>query len=101
MDDIATNRKARRDYQIQEKFEAGIELRGTEVKSIRNGKINISDAFARVEKEQVFLYNCDIQPYEKASHEQHETRRVRRLLLNRREIDCGRLRAADTLLAEG
>tara|TARA_R110002049_G_scaffold84707_1_gene215542 strand:- start:1273 stop:1725 length:453 start_codon:yes stop_codon:yes gene_type:complete len=87
MDDISTNRKAPRDYHIQEKFEAGVELRGTEVKSIRNGKINISDAFARVEKGQVFLFNCDIQPYEKASHEQHETRRVRKLLLHKREID--------------
>lgn len=87
MDDISTNRKAPRDYHIQERFEAGVELRGTEVKSIRNGKINISDAFARVDKGQVFLFNCDIQPYEKASHEQHETRRVRKLLLHKREID--------------
>ncbi len=87
MDDVATNRKAPRDYHILEKFEAGMELKGTEVKSIRNGKINIGDAFARVERGQVWLYNCDIQPYEKASHEQHEPRRVRRLLMHKKEID--------------
>ncbi len=84
--DIASNRKAPRDYHILERYEAGIELRGTEVKSIREGKINISDAFARVEKGQVWLYNCDIQPYEKASHTQHELRRMRRLLLHKSEI---------------
>ncbi|MEZ5431248.1 MAG: SsrA-binding protein [Verrucomicrobiales bacterium] len=60
--EIATNGKARRDYHISETFEAGIELKGTEVKSIRLGKINLRDAFARVEGSQVFLYGCDIQP---------------------------------------
>ncbi len=84
--EIATNRKAGRDYHILERYEAGIELRGTEVKAIRLGKINISDAFARVEKGQVFLYGCDIQPYENASHTQHEPRRFRRLLLHKKEI---------------
>ena len=85
--EIATNRKAPRDFHILEKYEAGVELRGTEVKSIRSGKLNISDAFARVERGQVWLYNCDIQPYEKASWEQHEPRRCRRLLLHKREIN--------------
>ena len=85
--DIAVNRKAPRDYHILERYEAGMELRGTEVKSIRQGRINISDAFARVEKGQVWLYGCDIQPYDKASHTQHEPRRTRRLLLHKREID--------------
>jgi SsrA-binding protein len=85
--EIAANRKAPRDYHILERYEAGIELRGTEVKSIRDGKINLSDAFARVEKGQVWLYGCDIQPYVKASHTQHEARRVRRLLLHKSEID--------------
>ena len=84
--EIATNRKAPRDYHILERYEAGIELRGTEVKSIRAGKINISDAFARIEQGQVFLYGCDIQPYENASHTQHEPRRFRRLLLHKKEI---------------
>ena len=68
MSEIATNRKAPRDYHILEKYEAGIELRGTEVKSIRLGKLNISDAFARVDRGQLWLYGCDIQTYEKASH---------------------------------
>lgn len=85
--DIATNRKAGRDFHISDKYEAGIELRGTEVKSIRAGKINISDAFARVEKGQLFLYGCDIQPWETASFWfQHESKRPRRLLLHKREI---------------
>ena len=85
--DIATNRKAGRDFHISDKYEAGIELRGTEVKSIRAGKINISDAFARVEKGQLFLYGCDIQPWETASlWFQHESKRPRRLLLHKREI---------------
>lgn len=85
-DEIATNRKALRDYHILERYEAGLELRGTEVKSIRLGKLNISDAFARVERGQVWLYNMDVQAYEKASWEQHEPRRTRRLLLHKREI---------------
>ncbi|MFO1486657.1 MAG: SsrA-binding protein SmpB [Verrucomicrobiaceae bacterium] len=84
--EIATNRKAPRDYHILEKYEAGVELRGTEVKSIRLGKLNISDAFARVERGQVWLYGCDIQQYDKASHETHEPRRSRRLLLHKNEI---------------
>ncbi|MFM2169998.1 MAG: SsrA-binding protein SmpB [Verrucomicrobiota bacterium] len=85
--EIATNRKAGRDFHISDKFEAGIELRGTEVKSIRAGKINISDAFCRVEKGQLFLYGCDIQPWETASlWFQHEAKRPRRLLLHKREI---------------
>jgi SsrA-binding protein len=85
-DEIATNRKAPRDYHILERYEAGVELRGTEVKSIRQGKINISDAFARIDRGEAWLYNFDIQPYDKASHTQHETRRTRRLLLHKREI---------------
>jgi SsrA-binding protein len=85
-DEIATNRKALRDYHILERYECGVELRGTEVKSIRQGKLNISDAFARVERGQVWLYNMDIQIYDKASYEQHEPRRTRRLLLHKREI---------------
>jgi SsrA-binding protein len=85
--EIATNRKAGRDFHISEKYEAGIELRGTEVKSIRAGKINISDAFCRVEKGQLFLYGCDIQPWETASlWFQHESKRPRRLLVHKREI---------------
>src|SRR6059058_2342834 len=81
------NRKALRDYQILERYEAGIELKGSEVKSIRAGKANISDAFARIENGEAFLYNADIQPYEKASHEIPIAKRVRKLLLHRQEID--------------
>lgn len=81
------NRKALRDYHILERYEAGIELKGSEVKSIRGGKANINDAFARIENGQAFLYNADIQPYERASHEIPPPKRVRRLLLHRHEID--------------
>src|SRR3982750_2710389 len=81
------NRKALRDFHILERYEAGIELKGAEVKSIRAGKANISDAFARVEKGEAFLYNADISPYEKASHEVPPPKRARKLLLHRHEID--------------
>ena len=82
-----TNRKALRDYHILGRYEAGIELKGSEVKSIRAGKANISDAFARIENDEAFLYNADIQPYERASHEIPPAKRVRKLLLHRHEID--------------
>lgn len=85
--EISVNRKALRDYHILERFEAGIELKGTEVKSIRAGLANVNNGFARVENEQVFLHDVDIQPWAKASHEQHEPKRPRRLLLHRNEID--------------
>jgi SsrA-binding protein len=85
--EISSNRKARRDFNISDTYEAGVELKGTEVKSIRAGKANISDAFARVEKGQLFLYGCDIQPWETAAKWfQHEARRPRRLLVHKREI---------------
>lgn len=85
--DIATNRKAGRDFHIHEKFECGIELKGTEVKSIRAGKVNVADAFARVENGQVFLHGIHIQPWETAGEwYQHNVRRPRRLLLHKREI---------------
>lgn len=85
--DISVNRKALRDYHILDRIEAGIELKGTEVKSIRGGLANVNNAFARVEKGQLWLHDMDIQPYEKASHEQHEPKRLRRLLLHRQEIE--------------
>ncbi|MFL6584745.1 MAG: SsrA-binding protein SmpB [Chthoniobacterales bacterium] len=81
------NRKALRDFHILERYEAGIELKGSEVKSIRAGKANISDAFVRIEKGEAFLYNADIQPYERASHEVPPAKRPRKLLLHRQEID--------------
>src|SRR5215469_5734465 len=84
--EIASNRRAFHNYQIVDRIEAGIELRGTEVKSIRAGLANLSNAFARVENGEVFLYDADIQPYERASHTQHEPKRRRKLLLHKGEI---------------
>lgn len=80
------NAKAGRDYFIQDRFEAGIALHGTEVKSIRSGHAQISDAFARVEKGEVWLLNAHIDPYEYGSTNNHDARRQRKLLLNRSEI---------------
>jgi SsrA-binding protein len=85
--EIVTNRKALRDYHILETLEAGIELKGTEVKSIRAGLVNLQGSFARLEGRELFLYDSDIQPYSRASHEQHEPKRRRKLLLHRVEID--------------
>ena len=85
--EITTNRKALRDYHILERFEAGIELTGTEVKSIRDGLVSMQGAFARVDGRDLRLYDTSIQPYAKASHEQHEAKRPRKLLLHRSEID--------------
>lgn len=84
--DISVNRRALHDYHVLERFEAGIELKGTEVKSIRGGLANLNQAFARVENGQVFLYDADIQPYIRASFEQHVSKRPRRLLLHKAEI---------------
>ena len=84
---VTANKKAWHDYFVDERFEAGIELVGTEVKSIRAGKVNVADAFARVEKGQIFLYGCDVQPWETAGKWfQHEAKRPRRLLMHKREI---------------
>ena len=80
------NAKAGRDYFIEDKFEAGVALRGTEVKSIRNGHAQISDAYARVEGGEVWLCNAHIDPYEYGTSSNHEARRQRKLLLNRSEI---------------
>lgn len=85
--EIITNRKALHDYHILERYEAGLELKGTEVKSIRAGLANLTNAFAIVEKKQVFLHGADIQPYVRASHEQHDSKRPRKLLLHKNEIE--------------
>jgi SsrA-binding protein len=84
--DISVNRKALHDYLVLDRLEAGIELKGTEVKSIRDGLANLNNAFAKVEGGQVFVYDLDIQPYARASFEQHLPKVPRRLLLNRQEI---------------
>ena len=85
--EIATNRKAFRDYAVLDKIEVGIILAGTEVKSIRAGLVSLQAAYAKVENGEVFLYDMDIQPYERASHEQHEAKQKRKLLLHAREIN--------------
>jgi len=84
--DIVTNSKARRDYHILETFEAGIVLHGTEVKALRAGKGQISDAFARVENNQVFLHNAHIDEYAQGNLQNHEPKAVRKLLLHKTEI---------------
>jgi len=85
--DSVTNKRARRDYNIESTFEAGLVLVGTEVKSIREGKVNIGDAFARIENNQAFLYGCDIQPWQTAGEWfQHASKRPRKLLLHKSEI---------------
>jgi SsrA-binding protein len=86
MADIVTNAKARRDYHILETFEAGIVLRGTEVKALRAGKGQIADAFARVENGEVFLYNANIDEYSHGNLSNHKPKATRKLLLNRAEI---------------
>jgi SsrA-binding protein len=83
---IAVNRKARHDYTIEDTFEAGIVLTGTEIKSIRGGKVNLSDAYARVERGQAWLVGATIAPYEGGNRWNHEPRRDRKLLLHRTEI---------------
>ncbi len=83
---IATNRQAYRDYAVLETVECGIELKGSEVKSLRAAKINFKDSFARVEKGSVTLYNTHISPYEEASYLNVEAERPRRLLLHKNQI---------------
>jgi len=86
MADIVTNHKGRRDYHILETFEAGIALHGTEVKSLRAGKGQITDAFARVEKGEVWLYNAHIDEYSHGNLQNHVPKAPRKLLLHKSEI---------------
>src|SRR5689334_17578024 len=86
MSDIVSNPKARRDYHILETFEAGLVLRGTEVKSIRGGKVQIGDAFARAEKDEVWLYNAHIDEFTHGNLNNHVPKAPRKLLLHRTEI---------------
>lgn len=83
---VANNKKAWHDYFIEDKFEAGIELKGTEVKSIRMGHCSIKEAFIRVEKNEVYLYGMHVSPYEKGNIFNRDPLRVRKLLLHRSEI---------------
>ena len=83
---VATNRKAYHDYFIEEKFEAGIVLQGTEVKSLREGRVNLQDSYASVKEGEVFLHNCHISPYSHGNVMNHDPTRVRKLLLHKKEI---------------
>ncbi len=83
---LATNRAASHQYQLFQRFEAGVVLRGTEVKSARQGKVNLKDGYARVQNDEVFLLNVHISPYTQGNRENHEPMRPRKLLLHAREI---------------
>jgi SsrA-binding protein len=83
---IARNKRARHDYHILETWETGVALTGTEIKSLRNGKANLSDAYAIVHGGEVFLLNLHIAPYEQGNQFNHEPTRTRKLLLHKREI---------------
>ena len=83
---VATNRKAFHDYHIEDRLEAGIILRGTEVKSLREGLVNLRDSYASVNHGEVFLHNCHINPYSHGNILNHEPLRTRKLLLHQKEI---------------
>lgn len=83
---VTTNKKAFHDYFITDKIEAGIELKGTEVKSIRAGQINLKDSYAKIINQQVFLLKCHISPYDFGGYDNHDPERDRRLLLHSNEI---------------
>ncbi len=80
------NSKAFRDFEIGERFEAGIQLKGTEVKSVRSARAQISDGFCRIEKDEVWMYGTHIEPYEYGNIDNHASKRVRKLMLHRRDI---------------
>ena len=84
---VATNRKAYHDYFIEEKFEAGIMLQGTEVKSLREGRVNLQDSYASVKGCEIFLHHCHISPYSHGNIMNHEPLRTRKLLLHRKGIN--------------
>jgi SsrA-binding protein len=84
---VATNRKAYHDYFVEEKFEAGIMLQGTEVKSLRDGRVNLQDSYASVKGGEAFLHHCHISPYSHGNIMNHEPLRTRKLLLHRKEIN--------------
>jgi SsrA-binding protein len=83
---IAENRKARFNYHIEDVFEAGIVLKGTEVKSLRQGRVNLKDAYARIKNGEVYVYQMHISPYTFAYYDNHDPLRPRKLLLHKREI---------------
>lgn len=83
---IALNKKARFEYFIEENFEAGVVLSGSEVKSLREGRVSIADTHAAIDGNELFLYNCHIAEYEQANRFNHQSKRPKKLLLHRREI---------------
>ena len=86
MEIVSTNKKARFNYEIIEKIEAGISLKGTEVKSVRNKNVSIGESYAQIKNNEVFLHNLHISPYEQGNRENHDPIRVRKLLLHKQEI---------------
>lgn len=84
---VTDNRKARHDYHIEETYEAGMVLTGTEVKSLRQGRANLRDSYAAVENGELFLYNMHIAPYKQGNIFNHEPKRTRKLLMHKREIN--------------
>jgi SsrA-binding protein len=83
---IVNNKKARHDFFIEETYQAGIELLGSEVKSIKDGRINLKDSYAKIKKNEIFLYNINISPYKQSAMFNHEPERPRKLLLHKNEI---------------
>ena len=84
---VALNRRARHDFTIDETFEAGIVLTGTEIKSLRAGKVQLANSYARIERDEAWLIGAHIAPFEQANRYNHEPKRTRKLLLRRSEID--------------
>ncbi len=84
---LAENRKARHDYSIEETYEAGVALTGTEIKSIRAGRVNLRDSYAQVKGGEMWLFNVHIAPYDQAGYVSHDPMRPRKLLMHRKEIN--------------
>ncbi|MFW6238242.1 MAG: SsrA-binding protein SmpB, partial [Halanaerobiales bacterium] len=84
---VARNKRAKKDYHIEDTYEAGVVLKGTEIKSIREHKVNLKDSFALVEGGEVFLHNCHISPYKQGNRYNHDPERTRKLLLHKSQIN--------------
>jgi len=84
---ISNNKKAFHEYNLFDKYTAGIVLTGTEIKSVRKGSVNLKDSFVKIKDGEVFLYNCHISLYEQGNRYNHEEKRTRKLLLNKKEIE--------------
>ncbi|PWW29576.1 SsrA-binding protein SmpB [Cytobacillus oceanisediminis] len=84
---VAQNKKAYHDYSIEETYEAGIVLQGTEIKSIRAGKVNLKDSYARIQNNEIYLFGMHVSPYEQGNRYNHDPLRTRKLLLHRKEIN--------------